>query len=129
MPLDMSGPDDSGHSAFNCWWPMPFARRARISVSNEGGVRRALYFYVDYEQHDKRTPTPCAFTPSGAAPTPARAGWHLDRALATRDVNAVPNLDGLANYVILDATGRGHYVGCNLSIDNHRGDGGARATT
>lgn len=28
------------------------------------------------------------------------------------------NLDGQENYVILDAEGRGHYLGCNLSIDH-----------
>src|SRR5207248_3265674 len=28
------------------------------------------------------------------------------------------NLDGKENYVILEAHGAGHYVGCNLSVDN-----------
>ncbi len=28
-----------------------------------------------------------------------------------------PNLDGAQNYVILEANGRGHYVGCHLDID------------
>ena len=28
-----------------------------------------------------------------------------------------PNLDGAGNYVILEARGRGHYVGCNMNID------------
>jgi hypothetical protein len=28
------------------------------------------------------------------------------------------NIGGEENYVILDAAGRGHYVGCNLSVDN-----------
>ncbi len=28
------------------------------------------------------------------------------------------NLDGERNYLILEAEGRGHYVGCNLSVDH-----------
>ena len=28
-----------------------------------------------------------------------------------------PNLSGARNYVILDARGTGHYVGCNLNVD------------
>ena len=31
------------------------------------------------------------------------------------------------NYAILEATGVGHYIGCNLSVTNFQGPGGARA--
>jgi hypothetical protein len=33
-------------------------------------------------------------------------------------LNRSPNVTGKDNYVILDARGKGHYVGCNLQIDN-----------
>ena len=33
----------------------------------------------------------------------------------------VVNLDGRNNYVVLDAKGRGHYIGCNLSVTNLHG--------
>ncbi|MGQ9454456.1 MAG: hypothetical protein ACUVRS_07540 [Armatimonadota bacterium] len=38
------------------------------------------------------------------------------------------NLDGKDNYVIVDALGSGHYVGCNVSIDNLEGTGPEKAT-
>jgi hypothetical protein len=34
-----------------------------------------------------------------------------------REAWATPNLDGANNYVILEAEGMGHYVGCHLDID------------
>ena len=34
-----------------------------------------------------------------------------------REVWGTPNTDGAENYVLLEAEGRGHYVGCNLNID------------
>ena len=30
------------------------------------------------------------------------------------------NIGGAGNYVILEAAGRGHYVGCNLNVTNLR---------
>src|SRR5207237_937283 len=33
------------------------------------------------------------------------------------------NLDGKGNYLVLEATGEGHYVGCNLNIQNLRKTG------
>jgi len=55
LVLGMSGPDDANRSAFNCWFPMPFSRSARITVTNEG-ADSILYFYVDYEQYDEPIP-------------------------------------------------------------------------
>ena len=44
--------------------------------------------------------------------------------IAKPPAGPIVNRDGKRNYVILDARGEGHYVGCNLSVDNlnpHRG--------
>jgi Protein of unknown function (DUF2961) len=37
---------------------------------------------------------------------------------ADQKVYEIANLTGEENYVLLDAEGEGHYVGCNLSIDH-----------
>lgn len=119
--LDMSGPDGANHSAFNCWWPMPFGSRARFEVTNEGEEARYLYFYVDYELRGQPDPEALRFHAQWRRQSPCD-GWLApeDDAFSTA-VSATRNLDGAGNYVILDAEGRGHYVGCNLSIDADRG--------
>jgi len=86
----------------NCYWRMPFSEGARVTVSNDGPVPVvAFYYYVDYEKHD--------------APRPDAGRFHAQYR------QAYPCAKG-RNYVILEAAGRGHYVGCNLSVHN-RADG------
>ncbi len=47
-PLQMS-PEDG--KAFNCWWPMPYSKGARITIENQGEKTvTAFYYYVDYEE-------------------------------------------------------------------------------
>lgn len=46
-PLQITPEDGRG---FNCWFPMPFRRRARFTVKNECCSPLHFYFYVDYEQ-------------------------------------------------------------------------------
>ena len=33
----------------------------------------------------------------------------------------MPHLDAAGNYVVLETTGMGHYVGCNLSVAHFQG--------
>ncbi|HAZ62962.1 MAG TPA: hypothetical protein DCZ72_05045, partial [Armatimonadetes bacterium] len=35
-------------SAFNCYWPMPFRRRCRITLTNMAGADMVLYYQVNY---------------------------------------------------------------------------------
>lgn len=109
----------SGQAAMNCFFPMPFQRRGRITVQNEGQRPvQALYFYVDYEEYDALPEDALRFHAQWQRENPTKGTMDLsDRTAGTR-VNEVVNLDAQENYVILEATGRGHYVGCNLSIDN-----------
>ncbi|MBL8153923.1 MAG: DUF2961 domain-containing protein [Anaerolineae bacterium] len=121
LPLQMS--PESGR-AFNCWFPMPFQTSARIELVSEGSKKMNFYFYVDYEAY----PAGTNLDDYGrfhtqwrrVNPTP---GW-ADPAVRWEDGHdkmfetwRVPNTTGDANYLILDAEGRGHYVGCHLDID------------
>jgi hypothetical protein len=88
-------------SGFNCWFEMPFASRAHITVSNESHRTRRLYYQVDYVL--------CA-VPDDAA-----------RFSATyRQVRALP--DGEVFTIVDGIEGRGQYVGtfCTWSTA-HRG--------
>ena len=82
--------------ARNCYWYMPFAKSALVTVTNEGSRRvGAFYYYIDYREF-----------PSAAPQTPY---FH---AQYRQEMPCKPN----ENYLILEATGHGHYVGCILSI-------------
>jgi hypothetical protein len=120
-PLQMS---PSGGRAMSCWWPMPFAKSARIEVANEGAEEHPLYFYIDYETYPTPLDDSGYFHAHWRRENPTE-GW-LDRSAHDEFVADIwkvwqqpraLNLDGKENYVILEAEGKGHYVGCNLHID------------
>src|SRR4029077_19763899 len=80
-----------------------------------------LYYYVDYE-----------LAPGEPDAGRFHATWHrenptpgIDREGLTNDdyLFGGTNLDGAANYVILETEGHGHYVGCHLDIVNRSGVG------
>jgi D-arabinan exo alpha-(1,3)/(1,5)-arabinofuranosidase (non-reducing end) len=35
-------------SAFNCYWPMPFRKKCRVTMENVGAERMTLYYQIDY---------------------------------------------------------------------------------
>jgi len=123
LPLSMSPQDGRG---FNCFFPMPFAYGSRIEVANESDAAMIFYFYVDYEEHERLDEGLCRFHAQWRRENPTQ-GWaegRYDDNIAAgqfgelrKKVWSTPNLDGKDNYVILEAEGRGHYVGCNLNID------------
>ena len=117
QPLTMSPRDGRG---FNCYFPMPFQQQGRIDITNDGDRRMVLYFYVDYETYDESQPANALFHAQWRREDPTD-GWGIKGRAHTDEERAEswrrPNLDGAGNYVILEAQGRGHYVGCNLNID------------
>ena len=97
---------------FNCYFPMPFNQSARITVTNDGERPvGAFYFQVDYETYDQPLDADAAYF---------HARWHREN--PTQATDGSPNTTGAENYVILEARGRGHYVGCNYSV--HQLSGG-----
>ncbi len=112
--------------ALNCYAPMPFRERALIELVNESGEEHRQYFYIDYEtgkapsnragyfHAEFRRANP--FQGWGPEIASNKAGSHLAN-IANKERTAWEN-----NYVILDTKGKGHYIGCNLSVTNFRGD-------
>jgi hypothetical protein len=132
LPLTTVAPESEekklgGNMAMNAYWQMPFATGARITVSNDGPAEvRSLYFYVDYEELDELSEDTLRFHAQWRRENPTagimgdlsaqgRNYWQMQDGSKGGDVK---NLDGAENYVILEATGAGHYVGCNLSVHN-----------
>ncbi len=117
LPLQMSPEDGKG---FNCWFPMPFAKSARITATSECADHEVLfYYYVDYEEVDALPDRIAYFHAQWRRQNPTVG--IPDTGLTNEDYEfGGENTTGAGNYVILEASGRGHYVGCNLNIDNLR---------
>ncbi len=126
LPMSMvmgerRGPKGPFAAAMNCYLPMPFGSRARIQIVNEADTAiENLFYHVDYELTDEEIPDDVGrfhATYNQEIPTtkvdhpgndPDPAPWELPGLNTTGD----------DNYVVLDATGRGHFLGCLLNIDN-----------
>ncbi|MGL6194228.1 MAG: glycoside hydrolase family 172 protein [Thermoguttaceae bacterium] len=90
MPIMVEGGD-----AYNCFWIMPFKKSARIEVENQGEkMSGSFYFQVDYVLEDSIPEDTPYFCAQYKQEFPTKSG---------RD------------YLILDAVGKGHYVGTVLS--------------
>lgn len=102
--------------ALNCFFPMPYQKRARITVTNEGAIKTdAFYFNIDYRSYSKPLPADQLYFHAQyrqAAPAPGTTSqWK-----SNGDMDSKKNLDGDGNYVWVEATGRGHFVGVTMSV-------------
>ncbi len=98
--------------ALNSYFPMPFRRSARITVTNEGEIAaNAFYYNIDFEKHESLPDDVAYFHAQYRQATPNR-GWTNEWTRNSDDlVDKKPNPDGKDNYVILEAEGKGHFVG------------------
>lgn len=81
--------------ARNSYWPMPFRKSCRITVTNEGKRMKSLYFHVDWRKYDS---------------LPDDVGYF--HAYYRQEYPAVSG----RNYAFLSIRGKGHYVGTVLSV-------------
>ncbi len=121
LPLSMICKSGRGNQAgMNAYFPMPFNHSARFEVENPCGCKvEAFYCYVDYETYEVPNEEAAYFHAQWRRENPCKRVIHRKKKgrLLADSTNEV-NLDGKENYVILDARGRGHYVGCVLNVDN-----------
>jgi hypothetical protein len=107
--------------ALNSYFQMPFSTAAKITVSNEGAIKTdSFYFAVDYVllpgipadvarfHAQYRQAAPCK---------PWTGDWTNEYVPA---INDKKNLDGKDNYVFMEATGRGHFVGVTHSVEQNQ---------
>lgn len=107
--------------ALNCYFPMPFASRARLTVENQSEQPMdALYYAIDYEEHAAAPPDAGRFhawwnrevTEPGQADAAGRENeWST---LGPEGKNP----SDADNYVLLEAEGRGHVVGVQYYCDS-----------
>lgn len=112
-----------GGCALNCYAPMPFNQRAKIELINEGPVGHWVYFYVDYERYDQPKNSDAGYFHAEFRRQNPFGGWGHEITVNKPEADVV-NKERQAwndNYVILETEGRGHYIGCNLSVTNFQG--------
>jgi len=105
IPVQVEGGD-----GYNCYWPMPFYKRAVITATNENPAInvRSFYYHIDYTE--EALPEKVAY-------------------FCAQYRNEFPQQTG-RDYLILDAEGEGHYVGTVMSARSRSplwfGEGDAR---
>ena len=125
VPLQLSPQEGK---AMNCWWAMPFNRRARIAILNECDKAIGVYFYIDYEAYPAAQDDITYFHVQWRRENPTQ-GWgdEYGRIKGGPDGNMNTmwqggdprslNTTGDGNYVMLDAEGDGIYCGAHLDVD------------
>jgi hypothetical protein len=106
--------------ALNCYAPMPFRKRAKIELINEAKDFHIQYFYIDYEQYPDALPDDAGYFHAEFRRENPFGGWGPEIKANSKEAD-IANLGRTAwdnNYVILETKGRGHYIGCNISVSN-----------
>ena len=109
--------------ALNCYAPMPFREHALVELANESHEPHRQFFYVDYETRGAPADAETGYLHAEFRRENPFGGWGHEIRVNTPEAN-VANKGRTAwqnNYVILDTRGRGHYLGCNLSVTNFQG--------
>ncbi len=115
--------------ALNCFFPMPFGRHARITVTNEGKQPvNSLYYNIDYRKYAHPLPTDTLYFHAEYRQAQPNHGWtNKWTSNGESLVDDKTNLDGKDNYVWMNAVGHGQYVGVTMSVlqnqDNWWGEG------
>ena len=127
LPFQMTPRRGKG---FNCWWPMPFSNSFKITIENDNDKFLKFYYYVDYEIYEDGFENEGNFgrfhaqwrreNPTKPKVFDSTTGEKFKKSKPvsfnfTGGKNTNPMEE---NYRILDAKGKGHYVGCHLDIDN-----------
>ncbi len=109
--------------ALNSSFEMPFKKSAKITVTNEGEQAiDAFYYNIDWEKHKSFPENVAYFHAQYRQATPTK-GWTSNwKYNGDPEINNKENVGGEGNYVILEAEGKGHFVGVTHSIIQNQGD-------
>ena len=113
----------NGGCALNCYAPMPFRKRALVELVNASTEDHGQYFYINYETFKESPENDTGYLHAEFRRANPFGGWgpeimvnHPEADIVNKEKTAWEN-----NYVILQTKGRGHYIGCNISVTNFQG--------
>ncbi len=104
--------------ALNSWFPMPYAKHARITITDEGKQPlNHLYWNIDYRVNKVPLPKDTLYfhaTYRQAQPNHGTTSlWYEN---GDPSVNLKRNLDGKGYYDWFEAKGHGQFVGVTMSV-------------
>jgi hypothetical protein len=104
--------------SLNSFFPMPFARHARITVTNEGDKPVASFYYnIDYHTDSQPLRAGTLYFHAQYRQAQPNHGWTTDwKSNGDPRVDKKPNLNGQGNYVWMEAKGSGQFVGVVMSV-------------
>jgi hypothetical protein len=108
----------------NCFFPMPFRKHARITVTNDGKLAiKALYYNIDYRTDTTPLADDTLYFHAQYRQAQPNHGWtNKWTSNGQPVVNKKTNLTGQDNYVWLDTKGSGQYAGVTMSILQNQDD-------
>ena len=104
--------------SMNSYFQMPYAKHARITITNEGKQSlTSLYWNIDYRQDAKPLPAGTLYFHAQYRQAQPNHGWTTDwYSNGDPQVNYRRNQDGKDNYVWCDVQGQGQFVGVTMSV-------------
>lgn len=101
--------------SLNSYWYMPFARSAKVTITHQGTQPVGAFYYNFDLRRLKEFPSGAGYFHAqyrqGSPNKGSTEPWT-----SNGDANKLKNPNGESNYVIMEATGRGHYVGVTHSV-------------
>lgn len=104
--------------SLNCFFPMPFRKHARITITNEGKQSIGSFYYnIDYRTYSHPLPDDTIYFHAEYRQAQPNHGWTNQwKNNGDPLVNDKSNPDGKDNYVWMEAKGHGQYVGVTMSV-------------
>ena len=106
------------NNAMNSFFPMPYRKHARITITSEGKERvNALYYNIDYRTESHPLPADTLYFHAQYRQAQPNLGW-TNQWYQNGDPTVFfkRNQDGKDNFVWFDAQGRGQYIGVTMSV-------------
>jgi hypothetical protein len=110
--------------ALNSFFPMPFQKHAFVTVTNEGAQKVGYFYYnIDYRVYSKPLPPELLYFHAQYRQANPAKGWTTQWERNEDPLTELAkNPDGAGNYVWMEATGRGHFVGVTMSVLQNQDD-------
>ena len=104
--------------ALNSWFPMPYARHAKITITDEGKQPLShLYWNIDYRTYKQPLPADTLYFHATYRQAQPNHGWTKQwYENGDPAVNYRRNTEGKDNYEFFEAKGHGQFVGVCLSV-------------
>ncbi len=104
--------------ALNTFFPMPFQKHARITLTNEGAKEVPnFYFNIDYRTYSRLLPSDLLYFHAQYRQASPNHGWSNQwKSNGDKIVEDKKNMNGEDNYVWMEASGRGHFAGVTMSV-------------